>query len=176
MTSGGHARSGPAKDPNALRRERDNFTMRQLPRTPYAGPVPRFPLPQVRLLAEQFEDKRSWKEYDAEASDERNAREAEIWAWAWTLPQAHVWAEDAWRLLDIAMWVRTQAICESAEASAADKNSLHRFACKIGMGPDGLKENAWSIARDETAAKRQEAAPGASIVSAKDRLKLAAGS
>lgn len=173
MTSGGHARSGRAKDPNALRRERDNFTLRQLPRTPYAGPVPAFPLPQVRILATITEDKRSWQEFDRAATEERNRREADIWAWAWTLPQAHVWAEDPWRLLDIAMWVRTQAVCETVDASAADKNSLHRFACKIGLGPDGLKENGWSIARDETAARRQETETGAPVASAKDRLRVA---
>jgi hypothetical protein len=46
------------------------------------------------------------------------------------------------------------ALCESADATAADKNSLHRFADQIGMTPAGLKENGWKIATDEVAAKR----------------------
>lgn len=163
---------GPRKDPNALNRAKDNFTLRQLPREPYAGPVPRFPLPQVRVMAQMTEEGRRWKEFQPEATEERNKREAEIWAWAWTLPQAHVWAEDPWRLMDIAMWVRTQAICETLDASAGDRNSLHRFGVKIGLGPDGLKENAWSIARDEVAQARQDApedAP-ARAKSAKERI------
>lgn len=163
---------GPSKDPNALRRDRpgDNFTLRQLSRAPYAGPVPHFPLPAVRILETKFEDKRSWQEYDADASDARAERESELWAWAWQLPQAAVWAEDPWRLLDIAMWVRTQAICESIDATAADKGSLHVFARKIGLGPDGLKENCWSIARDEVAQQRADVAPEP-VVSAKSRLR-----
>jgi hypothetical protein len=173
MTSGGHARSGPAKDPNALRRSRDNFTLRQLPRTPYAGPVPRFPLPPAVVTVERSDGKAKWKEFHPELSHERRQREAAIWEWAWTLPQAHVWAQDSWRLLDIAMWVRTQVACEAVDASAADKNSLHRFACKIGMGPDGLKENGWSIAADMTADKRAEGEKPAVAVSAKDRLQAA---
>jgi hypothetical protein len=172
MTSGGHARSGPARDPNALRRSRDNFTLRQLPRTPYAGPVPAFPLPAAEIRVEVIDDKRRWKEFDSGASEKRREREAALWAWAWTLPQAHVWAQDEWRLLDIAMWVRLQAVCEDVGAAAGDRNSLHRFACKIGMGPDGLKENGWSIAADMTADKRAEV-PAAATVSAKERLKLA---
>lgn len=174
MTSGGHARSGPAKDPNALRRERDNFTLRQLPRTPYAGPVPRFPLPPAIVRIEMSEDGRRWKENNAEASKDRNEREAHLWAWAWTLPQAHVWAQDEWRWLDIAMWVRLQAVCEAVDAPASDRNSLHRFACKIGFGPDGLKENGWSIAADALAEKRLPGAPAEpAAVSAKDRLRAA---
>ena len=169
---------GPRKDPNALKRQLDNFTLRQLPRTPYAGPVPRFPLPQARVLQVQTIGTRSWKEFSPEATLARNRREAELWAWAWTLPQAHVWAEDPWRLMDIAMWVRTQAICEAEDASAGDRNSLHKFAIKIGMGPDGLKENGWSIARDAVAEKRDEIEPPAEgrAASAKDRLRVVGGS
>lgn len=54
------------------------------------------------------------------------------------------------------MWVRTAVICEGSEATAADKNSLHRFADQIGLTPAGLKENGWKIAADELAKKRAE--------------------
>jgi len=163
---------GPRKDPNALNRQKDNFTLRQLSREPYAGPVPRFPLPQVRMMIQMTEEGRRWKEFSESASIARNRREADLWAWAWTLPQAHVWAEDPWRLLDIAMWVRTQALCESEDATSGDRNSLHRFGVKIGLGPDGLKENGWSIARDEVAQARQEAPAAAPerAKSAKERI------
>jgi hypothetical protein len=53
-------------------------------------------------------------------------------------------------------------ICESADATAADKNSLHRFADQIGLTPAGLRENGWKIAADQLAEKRAErAAPSA---------------
>ena len=57
----------------------------------------------------------------------------------------------------IAMWVRTYVLCESSEATAADKGSLHRFADQIGLTPAGLRENGWAIAKDEVAAKAARA-------------------
>jgi hypothetical protein len=72
------------------------------------------------------------------------------------------------------MWVRLQAVCEAVDAPASDRNSLHRFACKIGFGPDGLKENGWSIAADALAEKRAADVPAEpAAVSAKDRLRKA---
>jgi hypothetical protein len=172
MTSGGHGRSGPTKDPNALRRDRDNFTLRALPRAPYDGDVPAFPLPEPQMMETiNSVEGKPYKQFSQEASDERREREAELWAWAWKQPQAHVWAQDAWRWLDVAMWVRTQAVCEAMEATAADKNSLHRFADKVGLSPVGLKENGWSIAAPDITAKPAEAAE--KQVSAKTRLREA---
>jgi hypothetical protein len=56
------------------------------------------------------------------------------------------------------MWVRTAVICESSEAQAADKNSLHRFADQIGLTPAGLAGNGWAIAADQVTEKREEKA------------------
>jgi Ser/Thr protein kinase RdoA (MazF antagonist) len=74
------------------------------------------------------------------------------------------------------MWVRTYVLCESSEATAADKGSLHRFADQIGFTPAGLKENGWAIAKDEVGAKRAdtEAAPK-SKASARSRMKVVSG-
>jgi hypothetical protein len=44
-------------------------------------------------------------------------------------------------------------ICESSEATAADKNSLHRFADQIGLTTAGLAEMGWKVAPDELAAR-----------------------
>ncbi len=71
----------------------------------------------------------------------------------------------------MALWVRTAAVCESGDATAADKNSLHRFADQIGLTPAGLKENGWKIAADEVAAKRAERAPTPKAPTARDRMK-----
>jgi hypothetical protein len=70
------------------------------------------------------------------------------------------WAREPWRWHTVAMWVRTRRSASRRRATAADKNSLHRFADQIGLTPAGLKENGWKIATDEVAAKRSaEPAP-----------------
>lgn len=134
MTSGGaRNRSGPPKDPNSGRSDRLGVTLTALPVEGYDGDPPEFPLP--------------------DSSD----REIELWRWAWSTPQACVWIEQHWRWYAVAMWVRTAVVCEGSDATAADKNSLHRFADQIGMTPAGLVENGWQIATDELAEKRSEA-------------------
>ena len=68
------------------------------------------------------------------------------------------------------MWVRTAVICEESTATAADKNSLHRFADQIGLTPAGLAENGWAIAADEVAEKRDE--KGGTVLSGSARSRL----
>lgn len=135
MASGGaRNRSGPAADPASSRSDRRGVKFSALPSEGFKGDAPEFPMRN------------------------QSEREEELWAWAWTTPQACAWAQpsEAWRLHTIAMWVRTAAICEGEEATAADKGSLHRFADQIGMTPAGLKENGWAVAVDEVAAKAAE--------------------
>lgn len=145
MASGGaRNRSGPPMDPNSARSDERGITLTALPAEGYKGEAPEFPLPS--------------------GSD----REAELWAWVWTLPQAAAWSVQPWRWHSVAMWVRTAVVCESREAMAADKNSLHRFADQIGLTPAGLKENGWRIAEDETAARRTPPARS----SAKQRMQV----
>ncbi len=96
------------------------------------GMAPEFPLPRVK------------------------DRELELWQWAWRTPQAAAWSRESWRWHSVAMWVRTSVLCESSEATAADKNSLHRFADQIGLTPAGLKENGWKIATDQIAQKHAD--------------------
>jgi hypothetical protein len=130
---GARNRSGPAPDPKSERTERRGLRFDALPVEGYAGEVPEFPLPPV-----------------GEAAD----REVALWAWAWRTPQACAWAKQPWRWHAVAMWVRTAVVCEGEGATAADKNSLHRFADQIGLTPAGLKENGWRVAVDEIAVKR----------------------
>ena len=161
MGSGGaRNRSGPSVDPSSARSERRGVKMTALPAEGYRGEVPDFPLP-VRIVWHEWldEDGAKVRENDQAATGQVAERERELWAWAWTLPQAVAWSQpsEAWRLHTIAMWVRTFVLCESSEATAADKGSLHRFADQIGMTPAGLKENGWAIARDEVGERRSEA-------------------
>lgn len=129
-----------------------------LPAEGYDGPVPEWPLPKRIVWHSWFEDGTKVREDDEACTEQVAEREAELWAWAWTLPQACAWAlpSESWRLHSIAMWVRTFVLCESSDATAADKNSLHRFADQIGMTPAGLRENGWAIAKDEIGARRAE--------------------
>lgn len=151
MPSGGHASSGPPPDPNSLKSAKRGLSFTALPAEGYTGEVPDFPLPQ--------------------ATD----RELEIWAWAWSTPQAAAWAREPWRQDSVAMWVRTRVVCESAEATAADKGSLHRFADQIGLTPAGLAYNGWKIATDQLAEKRAEKDPVPLAPSARDRMKALRG-
>lgn len=162
MSSGGaRNRSGPQSDPNSGRSDRRGLTFTALPAQGYSGDAPPWPLPRRVVYRWEYEDKHRYQVADVDATEGVAAREAELWAWAWRTPQAWAWAQpsEAWRLHTVAMWVRTYVVCESSEASAADKSSLHRFADQIGLTPAGLRENGWVVAKDELAAKRAEPEP-----------------
>lgn len=151
MTSGGaRTNSGPPPDPNSLKSAKRGLTFTALPAAGYDGTPPDFPLPND------------------------SSRELELWAWAWRTPQAAAWAAEPWRQHSVALWVRTAAICESGDATAADKNSLHRFADQIGLTPAGLAYNGWKIAADQLAEKRAEK-PAANAPTARDRMKALRG-
>lgn len=181
MPRGGHARSGPPIDPNSGRSERRGIKFTALPASGYDGPVPEWPLPRRVVWHEWFEDGAKVREVDEGPTGQVADREAALWAWAWSTPQAWAWSQpsESWRLHTIAMWVRTYVLCESSEATAADKGSLHRFADQIGMSPAGLKENGWVIAKDELGEKRAEssedAKPEPASGSARSRVKVIAG-
>jgi hypothetical protein len=148
-----------------------------LPSEGYTDTPPSFPLPQIPVYWEYFQDKVKVRELDDKATKARRARELALWKWAWQTPQACAWSREPWRWYAVAMWVRTSALCESADATAADKNSLHRFADQIGLTPAGLRENGWKIAVDQVAVKRDEAqTPPVSVRPlARDRFKVVGG-
>lgn len=156
---GARNRSGPQKQEHSGRSDRAGFTLTALPSEGYRGQVPGFPLSKVSVYDVYFEDKKRVKTLDEDATQARWERELDLWTWAWTLPQAVAWAREPWRWNTVAMWVRTFALCEASDATAADKNSLHRFADQIGLTPAGLKENGWKIADDEVGARRPEVEP-----------------
>ena len=171
MGSGGaRNRSGPQPDPTSGRSDLRGVKLDALPAEGFTGEVPEFPLPPAQVINEYFdtESKQKIKEVDQRASDLRNEREQELWEWAWSTPQACAWALERWRWQAVAMWVRVSALCESPEATAADKGSLHRFADQIGLTPAGLRENGWAIARSEVD-ERRASKPGLSVVDDPDQ-------
>lgn len=176
MASGGaRNRSGPPVDPRSARSDARGLRFDALPAEGYDGPVPDFPLPRRTVLRWESADGAKWQAPDAEATAAVAERECELWLWAWRTPQAAAWSKpsESWRLPIVGMWVRTFVLCESSEATAADKNSLHRFADQVGLTPAGLKENGWVVAKDEVSERRTDAAPAAK--SSRDRMKVVKG-
>ena len=113
MPRGGHARSGPAPDPNALRRSRKSDpAWRKIPANIRDGkPVPEWPLV------------------------EPSARELELWRIWWSLPVAEAW-EDAHSLDYVAFTVRMFAEAEQPKARTEDRKSLRQMMADLYLTPD----------------------------------------
>lgn len=126
---GARSRSGPLPDPSSGRSERRGVSLSSLPADGFGGEVPEFPL-------------------GARAEDESGLfdRELEIWAEAWSTPQAAAWALEPWRWPVIGEYCRLKADVEaSPSASAALVGQLHRYREQIGLTPIGLRLNGWAI-------------------------------
>ena len=127
MTSGGHARSGPAPDPNAIRRDRkaDQATWLTLP-GPREGLVPPWPL------------------------TESTKREDAMWARLWASPQATQWEAQGWHD-EVALYVRT--FCEAAEkdASPAVRTLVLRQMEGLGLSAAGMSRLRWRLSNGQPA-------------------------
>jgi hypothetical protein len=175
---GARNRSGPSPDPQSLRSAERNYSLTALPREGYEGDVPDFPLQPIVLFAEYFEgtgkDRVKVKERDDGETESFREREAEVWAEAWTTPQACAWSLQSWRWPVVAEYCRLKSVVEfDPSASAALVAQLHRYRDQIGLTPAGLKENGWAISTE--AAADPDAAPAPETVSqpsARDRIKV----
>ena len=180
MASGGaRNRSGPRPSETSGVSDRRGYKLTALPSEGFKGEVPPFPLPVRRVMRWEYEDKKRYQVLDKETTEQVAEREAEMWAWAWSTPQACAWSmpSESWRLPTVAMWVRTFVLCEGSEATAADKSGLHRFADQIGLTTAGLAEMGWKVAVDELAAKaKTPATPDAPAEPRARRLRSAGGS
>lgn len=147
MARGGHAKSGPAPDPNALRRERDAGEWVTLPADGREGAPPQWPLPGPTTL------------------------EMELWAVEWRRPQAVQWEANG-QELEVALFVRAVVVAEGVKATAADRNAVQRKMNDLGLTVPGLRANRWKIGAD--AAPVVTAKPKRSR-SAKARLQVVEG-
>lgn len=123
MTSGGsRARSGPAPDPNALRRDRkdDAGTWVTLPgeRT---DPAPEWPLAIPASPAEALHWLREWKR-----------------------PQAHEWAAQG-QEVEVALYIRCLAEAEVPGAAANLRGEVRQRAEHLGLSLPGLARNRWRM-------------------------------
>lgn len=147
---GARARSGPAPDPTALRRERDAGEWTVLPAEGRPGDPPRWPL--------------------VGQSD----REAELWARLWSKPQALMW-ERLGQDLEVALFVRNFALAELPGAPINLGTLVRQQQDSLGLTTPGLRANRWRITRDEVAERRADAPAQAARPSSRGRLKVVAG-
>lgn len=153
MGSGGaRARSGPAPDPNALRRERDQGEWTILPASGRTTPPPAWP-----LLGQ-------------------SEREEELWERMWRKPQALMW-ERLGQELEVALHVRNLALVELPGAPVNLGTLVRQQQDSLGLTTPGLRANRWRIPGDEVAQRRGErpAPTGPARPSARDRLRGIAG-
>jgi hypothetical protein len=142
-------RSGPAPDPNALRRDRpsDGNVWTHLPAS---GPeiTPVWPLSRP------------------------TKRESDLWKREWQRPQAHQWLAGG-LATQVAIYVRTLRDAERPHAPVACRTLLARQEDALGISIAGLARLRWVIAEAQSApaapipGHRAPAGP-----SARDRLRL----
>ena len=147
MASGGaRARSGPAPDPNALRRDRDAGAWVTLPAAGREGATPPWPLPRP------------------------GKRDLELWTRLWERPQAVMWELNG-QELEVALHVRSLRDAEKSGAPAAARALVIRQQEALGLSIPGLMRNRWLIAGESPTVT----APEAPRPSSRDRLRVVRG-
>ena len=148
---GGHAASGPAPDPNALRRSRpaDAATWTALPSEGRAGDPPEWPLL------------------------EPDGREWELWADFWSRPQALMW-ERMGQLYEVAMCVRMLARAEQPKSSIELQKVVRQYFDSLGLSTQGMLRNRWKLT-DAPADESARARKAPARKSARTRLTVVPG-
>ena len=131
MGSGGHARSGPAPDPNAIRRDRpaDQATWITLPE-PRTGPAPAWPL------------------------TEGTKREDAMWSRLWATSQARMW-ETLGLTDEVGLYVRTFCEAAAVEASAPLRTLVLRQMEGLGLSAAGLSRLRWRLPTGDPAPTKE---------------------
>jgi hypothetical protein len=144
---GGSRRSGPAPDPNALKRERDSQDWVTLP-SKRDGDTPKWPL---------------------EAQSER---EADLWEQEWTRPQAVMWESNR-QEVEVAMYVRSIVAAEQMDAPTNARTLVRQQQEALGLSVPGLQRNRWKIPADSPLASGSK--PVAAKSEARRRFKVVKG-
>ena len=150
MASGGaRLKSGPAPDPNALRRDRkDDASWTSLPAEGRTAKAPVFPL-----------------------LDE-SAREVELWDLYWAKPQALLWEHNG-QELEVALFVRRLAEAEERGSSTSLGTLVRQQMDALLLTIPSMNAARIRITSDELVAKREDKAEVRQ--SARDRLKAING-
>ncbi|MCX4886052.1 hypothetical protein [Streptomyces sp. NBC_00847] len=154
MAKGGaRTRSGPAPDPDALRRDRDSGEWTILPAEGRQGATPDWPL------------------------TEQTDREDELWERLWAMPQALMW-ERYGQALEVALYVRRLAEAEKPEAFVGLSTLVRQMSDSLGLTTPGMRANRWRVDRpaveDETPVSTASA-PIATVYDARARIRAASG-
>jgi hypothetical protein len=153
MAKGGaRARSGPAPDPTALRRERDAGEWTILPAEGREGATPDWPL------------------------TEQSDREDDLWVDLWSKPQALMW-ERYGQEIEVALYVRRLAEAEKGDAGVNLGTLVRQMSDSLGLTTPGMRANRWRIDRAEEGTD-QRPAPGLPPIapnSARARLRAVPG-
>ena len=170
MPSGGaRARSGPAPDPMALRRDRtDDAGWIVLPAAGYQGDVPEFPLPKNLIYDVYRVDGERIRELDHEATDAAREAEVALWTELWAKPQASQWAELGLKY-EVAAYVRAYLESNAADAPAALKTAALRMSAEIGLSLPGMHSLRWKFA--PSVVEPAQTAPARRASSSRGRLK-----
>ena len=174
MTSGGaRARSGPAPDPTALRRDRkDDRAWIDLPTTPLSE-RPAFPLPKIPVYDEYFADGKKVRELDEAGTAQRWEAECDLWADIWGKPQAHMWSALGLRW-QVAAYVRAYVESTGPDSNSGLKTAVLRQEAELGLSTPGMASLRWRFAIDELTEKRADETPKRAV-SATDRMKALNG-
>lgn len=173
---GARNRSGPGFDPGSLTSAEKGIVLSALDPAGFTGTPPDFPLQPIILFLEYFEgsgrDRVKVKMADDDRTESFRDREADVWAEAWTSPQATAWAVESWRWPIVAEYCRLKTVVEfDPAATAALVSQLHRYRDQIGLTPAGMKENGWKI----EAGASPDAAATPARPSSRDRLTVLPG-
>lgn len=143
MKGGARTRSGPAPDPNALRRNRpkDAGEWTELPAEGRTDPAPDWPLPLKPAAAELV-----------------------LWNREWRRPQALMW-ESQGQELEVALYVQAVLITQG-DHKAADRTLVRQMMDSLGISTPGLRAARWKIVEQPEVS----AQPSSSAASIKDRL------
>ena len=153
---GARPHSGPAPDPNALRRDRpsDAAGWITLPAEGRTDPAPAWPLAIAPSPAEEAH-----------------------WTREWARPQAIVW-EAQGQEVEVALYVRCLAEAEIPGAAANLRGEVRQRAEHLGLSLPGLARNHWRIAPSTTApaatatASPSAARPARRGPSSRDRFRV----
>jgi hypothetical protein len=144
---GARVRSGPAPDPNALRRDRDASEW-------------------VRLPARCDRDVPGWPLTD------QSERESELWAELWRKPQAVEWHRLG-LASTVGLYVRSFAAAESPESAVAMRTLVRQLGDDLGLSLAGMRAHRWVVEGsddDRAVGVERSVRP-----SARDRLRVVGG-
>lgn len=150
MASGGaRARSGPAPDPNALRRDRESGEWTPLPAEGRQGATPVWPL------------------------TDQTIRESELWEALWRKPQAVMW-ERYGQQYEVALYVRRLTEAEQLDSAVNLSTLVRQLGDSLGLSTPGMRANRWRISerREQQPAAGESSAAAQAAPSRSSRSRL----